>query len=507
MLTLKQKRPLRGDWTIAQEEDAEEVAAPTSLLEEILNAAQPLSQTEAGWLQDGVAHFLRLALLPDNRVSPSVQTNLKVWISTLDQLLSAQLNAVLHHPAFQKLESTWRGLHYLVHQGEDEARAEAAVTIRVLNVTRQELFKDMERAAEFDQSALFKKIYEEEYGMLGGQPYGLLVSDFEFGRQNEDISLLRMLSGVAASAHAPLVAGASPKMFGQQRFTELACPSDLTRIFEGVEYIPWKSFRQSEDSRYVALTLPRVLARLPYGANSGTPVRDFDFEEDVDGQDQDKYLWMSAAWAHAARIVAAFVQHGWMARIRGLTGGGRVADLPVHSFPTDPGATAYKFPLEVALSDRREVELTLLGFLPLLETRGSPTAFFPAARSCQQPRTYHDPVASANAQLSALFNLLLCTSRFAHYLKVMARDKLGSFLSADECSSWLNRWLNEYCVQAAGASEEARARRPLSEAKVTVREVKGKPGWYETIAYLRPHYQLEMVTASMRLIAEVPQKK
>ncbi len=400
------------------------------------------------------------------------------------------------------MEATWRGLHYLVHQSETGE----ALKIRVLNVSKRDLFKDLERAVEFDQSALFKKIYEEEYGQLGGKPYGMLVGDYEFSRHPEDISLLKMISNVAAMSHAPFVAAASPKLFNFERFDELTAPRDLAKIFSSVEYTAWKSFRESEDSRYVALTLPHVLARLPYGENFKR-VDEFNFEEFVDGKHHDKYLWMNAAWAYASRITDAFSKHGWMARTRGVEGGGKVENLPVHTFPTDDGDVAMKCPTEIAISDRREFELSNLGFLPCLHSKGNDFAVFMGAQSCQKPFQYFDPAANSNAELSAKFNYILCVSRFAHYLKVMARDKIGSFMEVDECSRWLNDWIMNYVLADPSiAGDEAKAKSPLADARIEVRAVKGRPGWYEAVAWLRPHFQLETLTTSMRLVAEVPKR-
>jgi type VI secretion system protein ImpC len=473
----------------------------TGLLDQVIQATRPQNDKEAERAKSFFKQFLSEVVKPGHVVSNDVENNVKFWIGEIDKKLTAQLNEVLHHPDFQKLEGTWRGLHYLVHQSETGEQ----LKIRVLNVSKRELFKDLEKAAEFDQSALFKKIYEEEYGQLGGQPYGMLVGDYEFSRNAEDIQLLKMISNVAAAAHAPFVSAASPKLFNMDSYTELANPRDLAKIFESVDYAAWKSFRESEDSRYVALTLPRVLGRLPYGENF-KKVTEFNFEEFVDGKTHDKYLWMNAAWAYAARITDAYSKHGWVARTRGVEGGGKVEGLPVHTFPTDDGDVAMKCPTEIAISDRREFELSNLGFLPLLHAKGRDFAVFMGAQSCQKPKTYFDPAANANAELSAKFNLLLCTSRFAHYLKVMARDKIGSFMEKSECAKWLNDWISNYVVNPANASDIVKARHPLAEAKVEVREVAGKPGWYEAVAYLRPHYQLETLTTSMRLVAEVPKK-
>lgn len=474
----------------------------STLLDEVIKATRPQSEIEQERARDYFRQFLDQVVKPGHVVSKDVETNIKAWIGEIDKKLTAQLNEIMHDPAFQKLESTWRGLHYLVSQTETST----TLKIRVLNVKKQELFKDLEKAVEFDQSALFKKIYEEEYGQLGGQPYGMLVGDYEFGRNAEDINLLKMISGVAAAAHAPFVAAASPKLFGFESFTELPNPRDLAKIFESVEYAAWKSFRDSEDSRYVALTMPRVLARLPYGEEFKR-VTEFNFEEEVDGKTHQNYLWMNASWAYAARITDAFAKYGWLARTRGVEGGGKVEGLPVHTFPTDEGGVAMKCPTEIAISDRREFELSNLGFLPLLHSKGNDFAVFMGAQSCQKPKTYFDAAANANAELSAKFNLILNTSRFAHYLKVMARDKIGSFMELGECSAWLNKWINNYVLANPElVGEEEKAKKPLAEAKVTVRAVAGKPGSYEAVAYLRPHFQLETLSTSMRLVAEVPKK-
>ncbi len=481
----------------AQTVTTEQEAA--DLLDQVIKVTRPQDEREAERTKTYFRRFLGEVVKPGQVVSNDVEANIKHWIGEIDKSLSAQLNEVLHHPDFQKLEGTWRGLHYLVHQSETGE----SLKIRVLNVNRKELFRDLERAAEFDQSALFKKIYEEEYGQLGGKPYGMLVGDYQFGRSAEDLSLLTMISQVAAAAHAPFVASASPKMLNMDRFDELPRPRDLAKIFESVEYAAWKSFRESEDSRYVALTLPRVLSRLPYGENFKR-VDEFNFEETVDGTDHDKYAWMNSAWAYAARVTDAVAKWGWMARTRGVEGGGKVEGLPVHTFPTDDGDIAMKCPTEIAISDRREFELSNLGFLPLLHNKDTDNAVFMGAQSCQKPQRYFEPAANANAELSAKFNLLLCTSRFAHYLKVMARDRIGSYMETADVERWLNGWILNYCVDPNGATEAIKAQRPLSDARVDVRPVEGKPGWFEAIAYLRPHFQLEALTTSMRLVAELP---
>lgn len=478
-------------------------AQETSILDQVIAATRPLDKTEADRAKETFRQFLDQAVKPGHVVSKDVESNIKFWINELDKKLSSQLNEIMHHEAFQKLESTWRGLHYLVHQSETSD----SLKIKVLNVSKRDLFKDLDKAIEFDQSSVFKKIYEEEYGQLGGEPYGLLVGDYEFSRTPEDISMLEKLSKLAASSHAPFVGGVSPQMFNMDRYTDLAAPRDLAKIFQGVEYASWKSFRESEDSRYVALALPKVLARLPYGENF-RKVDEFGFEEFVDGTDHDKYLWMNAAWAYATRITDAMAKYGWMARTRGVEGGGKVEGLPVHTFPTDDGGVAMKCPTEIAISDRREFELSNLGFLPLIHCKNRDFAAFMGAQSAQKPKQYMKADANANAELSAKFNYIMCVSRFAHYLKVMARDKIGSFMEVGDCQRWLNEWIMNYVIaNPESAGDEAKARCPLAAAEVRVQEVPGKPGWYEAVAYLRPHFQLEALTTSMRLVAEIPKKK
>jgi len=490
----------------APQTQAAEAAQTTTqeggLLDSILDLTKPRSDQERNRNKEFINQFLQEAVKPGQVVSKDVEASIKGWIATLDQKLSAQMNEILHAPEVQKLEGTWRGLHYLVHQSETGE----SLKIRVLNANKRDLFKDLEKAVEFDQSGLFKKVYEEEYGQLGGEPYGMLVGDYEFDRSSEDISLLKMISNVAAAAHAPFVAAASPKMMNLDSYTELSQPRDLAKIFMGVEYAAWKAFRESEDSRYAALTLPRVLAREPYGENFKR-VTEFNFEETVEGKDHSNYCWMNAAWAYAARITDAYAQNGWMARTRGVEGGGKVEGLPLHTFPTDDGDVAMKCPTEIAISDRREFELSNLGFLPLLHAKGTNFAVFMGAQSCQKPKTYFDPAANANAELSAKFNFLLNTSRFAHYLKVMARDKIGSHMEVKECEVWLNQWIQNYVVpNPEDVGDKTKAQKPLSEARVEVRAVKGKPGYYEAVCYMRPHFQLEALSTSMRLVAEVPKK-
>lgn len=420
-------------------------------------------------------------------------------VAEIDRMISAQLNEILHSPEYQKLEASWRGLHYLVKNSETGTK----LKLRVLNVTKGELLKDLESASEFDQSSFFKKVYEEEYGTFGGHPFGLLIGDYEFDRVATDISLLGLISNAAAAAHAPFVAAASPGLFDMQSFTELGNPRDLAKIFESTELIPWRSFRESEDSRYVVLTLPHVMMRLPYGPKT-VPVEEFHFDEGVDGTDHDKYLWGNAAWFLGQRITSAFSRYGWCAAIRGLEGGGQVEGLPSHTFKTADGETIQKCPTEVAITDRRENELNNLGFVSLVHCKATDYAVFFGGQTTQKPSIYDLPEATANARLSAMLPYMLAASRFAHYLKAICRDKIGSFLTADNLSLYLNRWIGNYVLARDDAGQELKAASPLRSARVDVTEVAGRPGSYKAVVFLRPHFQLEELTTSIRLVASLP---
>ena len=453
--------------------------------------------------RDLIKEFVEQLLGPDMVVQKDTERTINARIAQIDEALSDQLNEIMHHPDFQQLEGSWRGLHYLVHQSETGT----ALKLRVLNTSKKDLLKDLERAAEFDQSALFKKVYEDEYGMFGGAPYGALIGDYEFGKHPQDVALLERISNVAAAAHAPFISAAAPTLFGFDSYTELGKPRDLAKIFDTPEYAKWKSFRDSEDSRFAALTLPHVLGRLPYGAET-CPVEGFNYEEEVDGTDHSRYLWSNAAYAFGARLTDSFAKYGWLATIRGVEGGGLVEGLPTHTFPTDDGEIALKCPTEIAITDRREKELNDLGFISLCHCKGTDYAAFFGAQTTQKAKLYDTDEANANARLSTMLQYLLCTSRFAHYLKAMARDKIGSFMERDECEAWLNRWINNYVLSnPEDAGPEAKAKSPLREARVEVRDVPGKPGCYEAVAHLRPHYQLDELSVSLRLVAELPESK
>jgi type VI secretion system protein ImpC len=432
-------------------------------------------------------------------VSKDAEAMINARIAQIDHLISIQLNEVLHHPAFQKLESTWRGVKYMMDQSETSAM----LKIKIFNCNKRELLRDLQRAPEFDQSTLFKKVYEEEFGVFGGAPFAAMTGDYEFSRHPEDVELLERVSQVAASAHAPFLAAASPEMFNLDSFTSLDAPRDLGKVFDTTEYAKWKSFRASEDSRYVGLTVPRILLRLPYG-KANKQIEAFNYEEGVDGTDHSKYLWGNASWALGARLTNAFARHGWCAAIRGVEGGGLVEGLPVHNFYTDEGDVAMKCPTEVPITDRREKELADQGFIPLVHCKNTDYAAFFSVQSCQKPKLYDKPAANANARLSTQLPYILACSRFAHYLKAMMRDKIGSFMSRTDCEVWLNQWINLYVVPDDTASPGIKASHPLREARIDVQEVPGKPGAYRAVAFLRPHFQLDELTVSLRLVAELP---
>jgi type VI secretion system protein ImpC len=351
---------------------------------------------------------------------------------------------------------------------------------------------------------MFKKIYEEEYGVFGGSPFGLLVGDYEIANHPQDMSLIEKMSNVAAAAHAPFIAAAAPAMLNLPTFTQLGEPRDLSKIFDSVEFTKWRSFRESEDSRYVGLCLPHILMRQPYGSDT-VPVEAFNFEEDVDGKDHSKYLWGNAAYAFAARTTEAFAKYSWCTAIRGVEGGGLVQDLPTHTFRTDEGDVALKCPTEIAVTDRREKELADMGFIPLVHCKGRDYAAFFSVQSANKPKKYDRDAANANARLSSQLQYMLAVSRFAHYMKAMMRDKVGSFMSRGNCEDFLNRWIANYVLLDDDASQDKKAQYPLREARIQVEEVPGKPGVYRAIAYLRPHFQLDELDVSLRLVAELPQ--
>jgi len=483
----------------AKSQSAEAAGQEASLLDQVIGQTRSRNDEQREESRRQISTLVE-EVMQGLKISKDLETTINARIADIDQLLTKQLNEIVHQKEFQKLEASWRGLHYVVHESETSPM----LKIRVLNASKEDLRRDLERAVEFDQSALFKKVYEEEYGTFGGAPYAALIGDYEFSRTSPDVALLEKISNVAAGAHAPFMAAAAPDLLNLESFTDLTAPRDLSKIFESVDYAKWRSFRESEDSRYVGLCLPHILMRLPYGPDTN-PVEAFRFKEDVDGRDHGKYLWSNAAYAMATRLTNSFARHGWCAAIRGVEGGGLVESLPTHTFKTDEGELALKCPTEIAITDRREKELSDLGFIPLVHCKGTDYAAFFGVQSAQKPKKYDTDAANANARLSTQLPYMLAMSRFAHYLKSMMRDKIGSFMSRSECEYFLNRWITNYVTLDDNASPAFKAQKPLREARIEVSEVAGKPGVYKAVAFLRPHFQLDELSVSLRLVAELPQ--
>jgi len=476
------------------------VAEEMNLLDAIVDKSRvAVNENEKTHARNLISELVDQVLSGTVTVSKDLVASIDARIAELDGVISAQLNSIMHAPEFQKLESSWRGLKYLVRESETSPM----LKIKVLNTSKKDLIKDFKSASDFDQSALFKKVYEEEYGTFGGGPYAALVGDYDFGRHPEDFYLLDQVSHVAAAAHAPFISAASPTLFGLETFTDIGKPRDLTKIFDTVEYAKWKGFRESEDSRYVGLVLPNVLGRLPYGRNT-VPVEEFNFEEDVDGSNHDKYLWTNAAYSFATRLTEAFSNYGWLAAIRGVEGGGLVNNLPTHTFQTDDGEIALKCPTEVAITDRNEKLLSDLGFISLVHCKNTDYAAFFSGQSTQKSKMYNTDAANANARLSSQLPYIFAVSRIAHYMKAIMRDKIGSFASRQGVQDYLNTWLSQYVLLDDSASQESKAKFPLREAQVDVVDVPGKPGVYRAAAFLRPHFQLDELTISLRLVAELP---
>lgn len=487
----------------------EGAAATTVEAESLLGAAiAATKQTEKDRAAELIKTLTEEALKGTVTFNKNLTVTFNRAIEAIDRKLSAQLAEIMHQPGFAKLEGTWRGLHYLVMNSETGT----SLKIRVLNATKRELNRDLTKATEFDQSQLFKKIYENEFGTPGGEPYGALIGDYEWSNHPDDIETLRLVSNVAAASFAPFLSAAGAGLFGFQDWTELTKPRDLAKIFDTAEYMKWRSFRDTEDARFVSLVMPRVLARLPYGANT-KPIEEFGYEEapfNEAGAPQamghHDYCWMNAAYVMGTRLTDAFAKYGFCTAIRGAEGGGKVENLPTHVFTSDDGDPDSKCPTEIGITDRRENELSNLGFLPLCHYKNTDYAVFFGAQTAQKAKKYDRPEATANAAISARLPYIMATSRFAHFLKVMARDKIGSFMEATDCEKWLNRWISNYVNGNPNAGPEMKARYPLREARVEVKEIPGKPGAYNAVAYMRPWLQMEELTTSMRMVARIPQK-
>ena len=485
---------------------AGEVALETSDFASLLQKEfKPKTDKAKDAVETAVRTLAEQALQGTALVSGDVLGTIESMIAQLDKKLSEQVNLILHNPEFQALESAWRGLHYLVNNTETDE----SLKIRVMNISKNELHKNLKKfkGTAWDQSPIFKKLYEEEYGQFGGEPYGSFVADYYFGNSAPDVELLSMMAQVSAAAHAPLITAADPSVMLMDSWQELANPRDLTKIFQTPDHAAWRAFRESDDSRYVGLAMPRFLSRAPYGAKTN-PVEEFDFEEDTSGAGNKNFTWANAAYAMAVNINRSFKNYGWCSQIRGIESGGAVEGLPVYTFPTDDGGVDMTCPTEIAISDRREAELAKNGFMPLVHKKNSDFAAFIGAQSMHKPAEYDDPDATANANLAARLPYLFATCRFAHYLKCIVRDKIGSFKERDDMEVWLNNWIGRYVESnPATASEADKARKPLAGAEVVVEEIEGNPGYYSSKFFLRPHYQLEGLTVSLRLVSKLPSAK
>jgi type VI secretion system protein ImpC len=479
----------------------ETTTTETSLLDSIVSQGRFGKDTAAQERgKDMVKEFINQVLEGKMTLSRDAEATIGKRIADIDRLVSLQLNEVLHNPAFQKLEATWRGIKHLM----DESETGSNLKIKLMNVSKKELLRDLQRAPEFDQSSFFKKVYEEEFGVYGGSPFAALVGDYEFGRGAEDVELLEKVSQVASAAHAPFLSAASPSLLNLEEFGQITGIRDVSKVFDSTEYAKWKGFRASDDSRYVALTMPHVLMREPYGKDTKV-IDEFAFEEGVDGKDHSKYLWGNAAYSLAARLTQSFAKYGWCAAIRGVEGGGLVEGMAFHNFRTDEGDLALKCPTEVSITDRREKELADQGLVPLVHCKGTDYAAFFSVQTVNKPKVYDKPEANANARLSAQLPYMLAMARFAHYLKAMMRDKLGSAMSRSQAEQYLNQWIANYVIMDDDAPQAVKAQRPLREARIEVTEVAGKPGALRAVAFMRPHFQLDELTVSLRLVADLPQ--
>jgi type VI secretion system protein ImpC len=466
---------------------------------------KPKSDRAKEAVSGAVATLAEQVLADQSIISNDAIKTIEAIIAEIDEKLTGQINEIIHNDDFQKLEGAWRGLHYMVNNTETDEM----LKIRVMNISKKDFAKTLKKfkGTAWDQSPIFKKVYEEEYGQFGGEPYGCLVGDYHFDHSPPDVELLGEMAKVSAATHSPFITGAAPNLMQMDSWQELSNPRDLTKIFQTPEYASWRSLRESEDAKYLGLAMPRFLSRLPYGSKTD-PVEEFDFEEDVEGADHSKYAWANSAYAMATNITRSFKHFGWCSRIRGIESGGAVEGLPCHTFPTDDGGVDMKCPTEIAISDRREAELASNGYMPLVHKKNSDFAAFIGAQSLHKPAEYDDADASANANLGARLPYLFACCRFAHYLKCIVRDKIGSFKEREEMQRWLQNWILQYVDgDPANSSETTKAQRPLAAAEVEVAEVEGNPGYYTSKFFLRPHYQLEGLTVSLRLVSKLPSAK
>ncbi len=472
-------------------------------LKEILHRSfRPRTNEAAEAVQNAVGTLLTHARRNKVVIHEDVAQTIEQLVAELDRKISGQLTLVLHNKRFQSLEGAWRGLHYLVSNTDTSEN----LKIRYLNVSKTDLGKTLRRfkGVVRDQSPIFKMIYEQEYGQFGGEPFACLIGDYQFDHSMQDVSILTEISKIAAAAHAPFIAAAAPGLLQMDDWSELSNPRDVSKIFTSTEYASWRRLRESNDSRYLALTLPRFLARVPYGAATQS-VEEFGFEEKVDSTRSEDFCWANSAYAMGVNITRAFKTYGWCTKIRGVESGGAVEVLPKFMLPSQDREVDLHCPTEIAISDRREHELSESGLMPLVYRKNSDTAAFIGAKTVHRPAVYEDDDATANANLSSRLPYIFATCRFAHYLKCIVRDKIGSFKSAEDTQRWLNDWLMNYVDgDPSISSEVTKSQRPLSAAEVVVDEIAENPGYYRAQFFLRPHFQLEGLTVSLRLVSKLP---
>lgn len=471
----------------------------SQLLKESFKPRTPDAATE---VENAVSTLVKQALKDQSVVKEDILDTVDEMIAQLDAKLTEQMNEVLHAPEFQKLEGAWRGLEYYVNNSEPDA----SMKIKVMNISKVELERELRSypGAKWDQSPFFKKIYETGLGNLGGEPFGCLIGDYQFDHSALDVRVLRDIGKIAAAAHAPFFSAAAPTLLGMDSWNEISNPHDLGTIFETPDYAGWRGLRDSENSRYLALCMPRVLSREPYGAES-LPVESFNFEEQTDGHTGEKYAWMNAAYAMGANISRAHKEYGWTVQIRGVQSGGEVINLPTHTFQTEEGGLDLKCPTETAISDRREAELSKAGLIGLIHRSNTDKAAFIGAQSLYKPKKFKSPEATASDNLSSRIPYMFAVSRFAHYLKHMVRDQIGSTREKDQLQRGLQDWVSQYVhASPANATEAEKARRPLAGAKVEVVEDPENPGYYNGRFLLRPHFQLEGMDIGMSLVSRLP---
>jgi type VI secretion system protein ImpC len=482
---------------------AEAEAAPLDDFAALLRKEfKPNTEIREQRIEQAVKTLAQHALADAQIIGDDVFTTIDAMKAALDRKLTEQINLIIHNPDFQKLESAWRGLWYLVINtptGKD-------LKIRVLNISKDETRRMLRqfRDAAWDQSPLFKKVYESEFGQLGGQPYGAFICDYYFDHTAPDIEIMKGLSKIGAAAHAPFLAAADSQLLGMESWQQLSNPRDLAKQFDATEYMAWRAFRDTADSKYMALTMPRFLGRTVYGASS-EPVEEFAFEEDTAGSDHSRYLWLNSSYALGVRITEAFKTYGWCTRIRGVESGGTVEDLPTAMFPTDDGTMDAKCPTEIAISDRREAELSKAGLMALIHRKNTNQATFIGAQTLNQPKAYEDPDATANANLSARLPYIFASCRFAHYLKCMVRDWIGATREAPQLTRDLNSWVLQYVdAQPDFSTEQTKARKPLKAASVEVIPDPENPGYYRGVFRFVPHYQLEGMDVSLSMVSRLP---